>query len=186
MAQDFTIIKVSSNPPTPWKNGISYYKVMLEGVPTPQEIGKKSVPTVGQTVYGDIIDGKFKRANKEFTPNDDGFSGSTPPGSKPAYQPKDEAAIQAMWSIGQAIAMGFKPSQIGMSEADGIEEGAKTLFAMVSRVKAGQAVADTTGFQAGDVVTGVVQPAPDLVPVENYDNVPTDLEDEVNLDDIPF
>lgn len=57
MAQEYTITKVSDEAPRPWKNGISYYKVRLEGHPRPVSIGKKSVPAVGNTVYGDITAG---------------------------------------------------------------------------------------------------------------------------------
>lgn len=180
MAQDFTITKVSSNPPTPWKNGISYYKVMLEGVPTPQEIGKKSVPQEGQTVYGEIIDGKFKRMDKP----QDGFSGgstlSVPFVAKPAYQPKDEAAIKAMFAIKAAIPW------VVANKGDlfDVFEAAKSFYSMVDDVKAGSQGATSSSATQGNETPSA--PAPDLPPVENYDSVPTDLEDEVNLDDIPF
>lgn len=56
-------------------------------------------------------------------PKDDGFKA----------QPKDEKAISAMWSIGQAIA--FHSDNASLNT---IEETAKELFLMVDRVKATQ------------------------------------------------
>lgn len=61
-----------------------------------------------------------------------------------AYQPKDEAAIKAMWAIGQAIAwlsadQGKAETAISVGD---IEPLAKDLFAMVERVKTGEAGLD--------------------------------------------
>jgi hypothetical protein len=50
------------------------------------------------------------------------------------YQPKDEAAIRAMWAIGQAVQLG---GVVGNSQPpiDWVEETAVSLFHMVDRVK---------------------------------------------------
>lgn len=66
----------------------------------------------------------------------EGVVKSVPQTTKKEWQPRDDDAIRAQWAIGQAIAMDAKPSQVGMSQFDGIEETAKVLFSMVDRVKA--------------------------------------------------
>lgn len=190
MAQEYTITKVSDQPPKEWKHGISYYKVMVDGHSKPIDAGKKAKPNVGDKLYGDIQvqpqeqSDKFVRVERP----DSNFSTPSSPAKAP-YQPKDEAAIQAMWAIGQSV--GFWSSVKTVNEAgalplDGVESLAQDLFAMVLRVKAGDSNVNGSVLQKSVQISTEQQPASDLVPVENYDNVPTDLEDEVDLDSIPF
>lgn len=69
--------------------------------------------------------------------------------AKPAYKPKDEKAIQAMWSIGQAVQLvvATKPKDI----LGTVEAHAQELFLMVDRVK------------AVTEVQGATTPEPDVV-----------------------
>lgn len=64
-----------------------------------------------------------------------GYQGSGGGGGKPAYQPKDEKAIKAMWAIGQAITwLNGTPRED--SESIGLIEAlANDLFNMVDKVK---------------------------------------------------
>lgn len=81
---------------------------------------------------------------------DENFTASSPSTSQPvqssgggsrSYQPKDDAAIKAMWAIGQSIA------QLGNASPDSIEANAAQLFHMVDRVKNSpeEVAADTDG-----------------------------------------
>lgn len=63
-----------------------------------------------------------------------GASTSSSSGSKPAYVPKDEKAIQAMWAISQSIAYNKADTKI-----EEIAETAKDLFLMVDVVKSASA-----------------------------------------------
>lgn len=65
-------------------------------------------------------------------PKEGGFSGGSSGGG---YQPKDEKAIQAMWSIGQAIQALSEKAKDSINLSD-IEANAQELFLMVGRVKA--------------------------------------------------
>lgn len=180
MSQEYTIVKVSDQPPQEWKHGISYYKVMVDGHPKPIEVGKKKKPDVGDTLYGNIqvqaqeMTDKFQRVERP----DGGYVPPSQihsvPASKPAYQPKDEEAIKAMFAIKGAIAFKDHHAFTETPTVRGVEEIAKQLFSMVDRVKTGGAVEEVFG---------------ELPPVEVYDNVPADEDfdkDEVDLSTIPF
>lgn len=128
------------------------YKLKLEGSNDIVELSKKSsspAPAIGDMLNGTIektdFGHKFKSENT--------FNG----GGK-TYQPKDEAGIKAMWSIGQSVA--FHSSNKDATFND-IEDGAKKFFAMVDRVKNG-------------------------TKVETKDRVVEDISDDpIDLNDIP-
>lgn len=130
MAQEYTIKRISQNPPREWAgtHGTVYYiKVQLAEHGRFVEIGKKNPDAlkVGDKVYGTIEPTpKFEtdRFKAERKPDGGGFRG----------QPKDEAAIKAMWAIGKAVEALDEP------DTALIEELAKELYAMVERVKGGE------------------------------------------------
>lgn len=65
--------------------------------------------------------------------------------SRQSYQPKDEAAIKAMWAIGQATTV-VTGAGIPFSEKEfypSVETVATNLFGLVDRVKTGEAPQDT-------------------------------------------
>lgn len=148
MAQ-YKITKVSVEEPRKWDNPkggtIFYIKTLLEGHDRPVSIGKKSPDAlkVGDTVYGTINpdpehpEDKFKADPPQFGGGQTSFGGS----SKPPYIPKDEAAIKAMWAIGQvmnymgnAVPEG-KVVNITDDFLENVTEAASRLFIMVDRVK---------------------------------------------------
>lgn len=55
----------------------------------------KQAPEVGSTVDGDIVDGKFKKIKKEYTPQAQN-SASSDKGSKPAYKDNSDGMRQGM------------------------------------------------------------------------------------------
>lgn len=63
-------------------------------------------------------------------------TGAAPAQTGTKYQPKDEAAIKAMWSIGQAVQMAKGTEHASSTNA--VEDYAKLLFAMVDRIKVGE------------------------------------------------
>ena len=121
------------------------YKLKLEGVEEVVELAQKDTtpaPTAGATLNGTIDNsGQYGPKFKKETPQFGGggsFSGGS--GSKPAYTPKDEKAIQAMWAIGQAVsALGTKTEE---QYVEHVKQLAIDLFAMVDTVKLGKVEAE--------------------------------------------
>jgi len=66
-------------------------------------------------------------------------------GSRSSYVPKDEAAIKAMWAIGQSVNALSDKSDLQL-----IEDYAKELFAMVDRVKTGEDTPDPADATTGN------------------------------------
>lgn len=120
------------------------YKLKLDGVDAVVEIAQKSTtpaPVAGSEITGTIdYTGQYGPKFKKERP---AFGGGAPAGggggSKPAYQPKDDKAIQAMWSIGQAVtAVGpIDPAKKQKLDeyANSVYEVAVELFNMVALVK---------------------------------------------------
>lgn len=88
-------------------------------------------------------------------PKEGGWQGNSGPqssggqiaGSKPAYQPRDDKAIQAQWSIGQAVTV----ANLGLeTDMGAVESLAKEFFAMIERVKTSD---QTEAEPAGDAET---------------------------------
>lgn len=81
-------------------------------------------------------------------PQQEGYQNTTAPTTAPAggarssYQPKDEAAIKAMWAIGQAVGEAAKAE--GATSMASIEHRAVQFFHMVDRVKVAPDVEDLT------------------------------------------
>lgn len=177
MSQEYKILQVSEQEPREWNgpHGIVYYiKVKLEGHDKPVSIGKKKPDALksGYTVYGtieesDLPEDKFK---SEQNPNPSGPV-HTDNVNKPdeAYWADKQNTIRAQWAIGQAIQL-FNHKPTDTVDNERLEQTAKTLFAMVDRVKDGEPEAQINPDDA-DVVTGE--------PMDNFD-------EPINLDDIPF
>lgn len=88
------------------------------------------VPAVGESLDGSIdMSGKFGPKFKQ----DYQAGGGLKSGGGFKGQPKDEAAIKAMWAIGQAVAS-LKLTDAALDPVD-VEEQAKAFYAMVERVK---------------------------------------------------
>lgn len=84
---------------------------------------------------------------------------SSPTTTKKEWQPRDDSAIKAQWSIGQAVS-------VYGDKVDEVEAFAKTLFEMVERVKKGK------GAEGSPEPVDEVHEVDETVPI--------------NLDDIPF
>jgi hypothetical protein len=134
------------------------YKLKLEGSNDIVEISKKDTspaPKIGDELNGTIEKTEF---GHKFKADKMAFNG----GGK-TYQPKDEAGIKAMWSIGQSVAFHASNTEATFND---IEAGAKKFFAMVDRVKTGEVKTEK--------------------PVTK-DYVVEDIKDEpIDLSDIPF
>lgn len=133
MAQEYTIEKISQSPPREWTGDygtIYYIKTMLKGHGKPVEVGKKSPDALktGDTVYGTIKQTDF---------DVDRFKPEKNPNTGMARQPKDEAAIKAMWAIGQSVQVALGKGKT--FDTKDIEAVANELFGMVDRVKSPQA-----------------------------------------------
>ncbi len=128
---EYKVVKVSEQPPKEYEspNGLIYYiKVMVDGHDKPITVGKKTPDAIktGDVLTGTITPTEYSEDKfKSEKPFNAGFKG----------QPKDEAAIKAMWSISQAVALHTAVTSNGGEEAQSIEATAKELFAMVDRVK---------------------------------------------------
>lgn len=125
-----------------------------------------------------------KQAPKEDSPSQAyGSSGTTPTASKPAYQPKDENAIKAMWAIRQAkdmkIALGITPKMRLDDMLADIEAVAQGLFLMVDRVKVTEDVAADEPEEDTPKVSDVLAPVPPEI-----ENVTIEELNEILGDDI--
>lgn len=168
---DYKITQISQNAPREWKSdqpghGTTYYiRVRLEGHERPVEIGKKKPDAlkVGDTVSGTITAAPDFPADKfkaEYA-GGGGFGAGN-------RQPKDEAAIKAMWAIGQARSA-FEPIRKTDPDERGmyivaIENLAKELFAMVDRVKGAKEELPETMTDKGDFAQ-----VDDLPPVDQLE-----------------
>lgn len=189
---EYTIAKVSSQPPREWsfadkKTGsavaMETYKVMLKGEDEPVEINRKpgNQPAVGELLSGTIESNeygrKFKAERKPFTPS-------------PSY--KDTGEIKAEWSIGQAVNwLGSHTSEA--SDLTDVEPLARDFFHMVERIKTSTAnLQEGAGFLKARAAVEAMkarQPSTSQKVEEVTDllDVVYDVsEDPINLDDIPF
>lgn len=89
------------------------------------------------------------------------------------YQPKDEKAIQAMWSIGQAVLLNQDSKALGDEKLGLVESAAQELFAMVDRVKASESAPEApeeeVPVQAKKEPETLPMPLDDLTPVSDED-----------------
>lgn len=143
---DYKVLQVSGEAPRQWDgpHGTVYYiKAKLEGHDKPVSIGKKKPDAlkVGDTVYGtievsDLPEDKFKpAAPPQASQSGQANYGNAGTDYKPAWQPRDDSAIQAQFAIKGAIELvngqEKKPDDVFST----IEDYAKELFAMIDRVK---------------------------------------------------
>lgn len=174
MPQNYTIKQVSQQEPKRYegKFGVTYYhKVRFEGSDEVIEIGRKegNDPKVGEQLYGTIEDTEYgKKFKAEKNPN--GYSG----GGKST---KDEAAIKAMWAIGQAV------STVDKFDPSVVLQVATTLYDMIEDVKNHTPAKPSLKEQWNNTLA-----SKDTPPVEAYKDVvaEVDTDEEINLDDIPF
>lgn len=130
MPQTYKIVAVKSQAKD-WdsKYGpMKTYLVQFEGNGEPVQINKKAdspVPQVGEEVYGTIQETEYGQKFKSEKQFNGGFKG----------QPKDEAAIKAMWAIGQAVSTVQNFDDPARDVIGLVENRAKDFFAMVDRVK---------------------------------------------------
>lgn len=175
---DYTITRVSAKQPRSWsftdkktneQVQMETYNVMVEGESEAVEVNRKpgDKPVTGEVLTGSLetteYGRRFKKERQPYTP------------SKGGYQPKDEAAIKAMWSISQAIAW-LGEFESGSDVTD-IEPVALDLFNMVDRVKTGQ----PSGYLKAKEVAKQIKTHAEVDKVYGLKD-----EDEINLDDIPF
>lgn len=126
------------------------YKLKLSGVSEPVEWNRKAdspAPKVNETISGTVETSQYGLKFKM-----DYQGGGSAGGRSGGYQ-KDEKAIQAMWSIGQAVQCLSEEMKPKASLAD-IEANAQQLFEMVGRVKVVGNAADSNPDTVAEVVDG--------------------------------
>lgn len=178
MAQDYKVTAVSGQPPRQFETKygpLVSYKIKLEGVSEVVEITKKPdspVPKEGDSLYGTLdMSGQYGPKFKSERRADNSFGGGGNAGSKPAYQPKDEKAIQAMWAIGQAVAANGERNDQKIGDYTGVVfDIAVELFNMVDLVKN----------------NGVEEKAEPETPKSDLEAVADLMDAPVDLSEIPF
>lgn len=131
-----------------------------------QEISAKTysdqIATVGWSGVVESYEKEGKNGAQTFVkqpPKEGGWQGGTsatkgvgPAQPRSGYQPKDEAAIKAMWSIGQSVAAHNGNGDLDVADLPSVEAYAVELFAMVDRVKVSDnpQIADTVVESTGE------------------------------------
>lgn len=182
MAQTFKVTALSPKTKQ-WKGNygpmVDYY-VKLEGVDAPVIVTKKPdsrPPAAGDELFGTLdMSGKFGpkfKAEKQAFGGGGTNSFSGGGGSKPSYQPKDEASIHAQFAIREANLQVVN----GLIEHDALEQRANDFYDMIERVKS-HASAETK-----DAEPDKADKKPDLSELDDLfgksDTIPTD-------DEVPF
>lgn len=135
---EYKISQVSQQPPRTWafkdrRTGtevpMETYKVRFEDVTEDVDVNRKpgNRPAVGETLTGTLEDSDF---GKRFKAERKQFGGGGGPRT-------DSKEIQAMWSIGQAVAWinGVGMPADGSNDVADIIPIAEKIFAMVAKVK---------------------------------------------------
>jgi formylmethanofuran dehydrogenase subunit A len=138
MAQDYTLtyFRVSDFKDN---NGNTWCDAAFDGISEPVKWVVKDPTTVvkGQQYYGQIVEA-ISKAGKPYLrfKREQRLEAST--GNSPQTFSKNSDAIRAQWAIGQAVQLAIADN---LTDIVTIEATAKTLFAMVERVKAGTTTA---------------------------------------------
>lgn len=136
---EYVIAQVSQKEPKRWRTKTNKdmlsYKIKLQGIEEPVDYSRFHLSPEPMT--GDIIQGELKQDDFGYKLYED--YGKKLPASKPSQSyTRDDSAIQAQWSIGQAIAwVTSDKADVTTGYAD-IEAIANDFFAMIQRVKQGQ------------------------------------------------
>lgn len=150
----------------------------------------KEQPNPGDKKYGSVEPYKtqqgktrlkFRRADRPL----DNQQGFTPRGggSKPSYQPRDDAGIKAQFAIKAAIQ--YQPDGATIKD---IEEAAVAFFKMVDRVKGSDVVTDSQG----QTNPGTTKEFSNMNDQEFANSMAKNLDkglpvtEEFNMEDIPF
>jgi hypothetical protein len=125
-----------------WQKGDrTIYEVELEyqGNPFKAKSYSDRVAAIGFTGDVEVYDKQGQRGSEQFVrqaPKENAApaSSGTSTAARPAYQPKDEKAIQAMWAISQAIALSTATVKENAT-LEHVYNNAAELFSMVDAVK---------------------------------------------------
>jgi hypothetical protein len=186
------------------------YSAALDGIGEPVQINKqlpmRQEPKIGDTIYGYLTEetGKEGRIYYKFHPKtkQDFRNPQTSfvPTEKKEWQPRDDDAIRAQWAIGQAVQVytaQISAKEADLSSADKIEENAKKFYAMVDRVKGseslkaeapteGPSVEEELAAQQAKRDENMIK-GKELVEDREFQSLlSTQMDDTINLDDIPF
>jgi hypothetical protein len=129
-----------------------------EGISEPTKWVMKPETTerieVGKSYYGEIKDETYKNGNpyrrfhKRKDPEEQPKQASiVPKKEQKEWQPRDDNAIRAQWAIGQAVH--YLASGNAPKSGWDVESYAKTLYAMVDRVKDNRPDLDKVDFNTG-------------------------------------
>lgn len=188
MAQEYKLTSFDpGKDPFMDQNGNTWCTATFEGHGEPVKWVVKDLSkiTVGDNYYGEMKEveskaGKmywrfYRQSRPDAAPGQQSFS------SKKEWQPRDDSAIKAQFSIKAAVqAVGNIPgdSETHAAYFDNVEFAAKQFYDMVDRVKGGEQKAPApTGYEkAKAVAASLPKSEPEL-----------DLSDEpISLADIPF
>lgn len=185
MAQSYRVVAVSSTVKE-WAGNygpMKTYRLKLEGLEDVVELNKKPespAPKQGDELFGTVEDSEFGKKFK--AERQMGAFGSTRGGYQP--RPDHHEEIKAQWSIGQAVQWQMNVGEGGL---DLVEDAAKQFFAMVERVKGGEA--RSSGYEQAKETRARLEPdkVVDVEPDEEVEEKDIDIGDgPIDLDAIPF
>ena len=180
--QDYKITKVVKR--DPWSNDFGKfqtYAIQFDNKDNWVQWNKKfkgdeepTPPELGDEVYGEVVNGKFKIGKKDGGQN---FYSSTSKPAKKEWQPRDDSHIKAQWAIGQAMSHFANKDKVSLED---VEKLAGALFEMVDRVKGNDpkeaggieesaGSVKGAGYEAFKAAGGQVKA--DLPPVDTYDDI---------------
>lgn len=153
---EYVVEQVSAKDPKEWsftdkKTGnqiaMKTYKVMVAHEEEPIDVNRKA--DSAKPVAGDVLDGTIEDTDfgKRFKATPKPFNG----GAGTSYTPRDDAAIQAQWSIGQAVTVLISAGTGLATNMDMIESTAKDFFAMIDRVKGSKTTKEPDLTPPGDL-----------------------------------
>lgn len=129
----------------------------------------KTQPSVGDKKYGTVSNyttkaGNVRKGFKSAKKEQSGYSGDSQ-SAKHEWQPRDDSHIRAQWAIGQAIQLGMTCNELS---PEAIECNAKSLFAMVDRIKGGGSLPVSSNV------------------TDTFNVTDEDMDKPIDLDSIPF
>lgn len=189
MAQEYKVASVKTTGQQDQNNNDMLW-VTFEGIKDNALMFAKKHPVATETEYGELKTEKSQKTGKEYlrfrrVQREDGQPSSTHNPTavvsrdKKEWQPRDDDRIVAQWAIGQAVAAYTKTGHpVDFKE---IEEWATKFYAMVDRVKGGEA--PQSGYEKAKATAEAIKE--DLPPVDSYQDV-IDNGDPIDISEIPF
>lgn len=138
-----------------------------EGQAVKAKTYSKDIATVGWSGTVDTYEKPGRDGSQTFVkqPPKEGGSYGSQGGTKGAYQPKDEKAIQAMWAIGQSVQAHVGEPQLDVADLESVKAYAIELNSMVADVK-GEDATDTSAPDKDVVIEDIPDGPVDLSEID--------------------